>query len=47
VEATAIGNILVQARALGLVSGSLGDMRAIVSGSERLERYEPAVGVHA
>ena len=47
VEATAIGNILVQARALGLVSGSLGDMRAIVSGSERLERYEPAVGVRA
>ena len=42
-EATALGNILVQARALGLVSGGLDDLRAIVRGSERLERYEPAI----
>ena len=42
VEATAIGNILVQARALGLVSGGLDELRAIVRDSEHLQRYEPA-----
>ena len=44
VEATAIGNILVQARALGLVDGGLDELRAIVRGSERLQRYEPQGG---
>src|SRR4051794_29860210 len=42
VEATAIGNILVQARALGLVSGGLDQPRAIVRASEPLRHYEPA-----
>jgi rhamnulokinase len=42
VEATAIGNILVQARALGFVDGGLEELRAIVRGSEHLQRYEPA-----
>ena len=42
VEATAIGNILVQARALGLVNGGLDELRAIVRASEHLQRYEPA-----
>ena len=42
VEATAIGNILVQARALGLVHGGLDELRAIVRASEHLQRYEPA-----
>ena len=41
VEATAIGNILVQARADGLLS-SLSEMREIVASSCQLERYEPA-----
>ena len=31
VEATALGNVLVQARALGAVSGSLEDLRALVA----------------
>ena len=42
VEATAIGNILVQARALGLISGGLDELRAIVRESEPLQRFEPA-----
>ena len=31
VEATALGNVLVQARALGAVSGGLDDLRALVA----------------
>ena len=42
VEATAIGNILVQARSLGLVQGGLDDLRAIVRASEPLRRFEPS-----
>jgi rhamnulokinase len=42
VEATALGNVLVQARALGAVSGGLGALRALVRGTERLRRYEPS-----
>jgi rhamnulokinase len=41
VEATAIGNILVQARALGLVRGGLEELRRIVRDSETLQRYAP------
>jgi rhamnulokinase len=44
VEATAIGNILIQARTLGLVHGGLNELRALVRGSEPLQRYEPAGG---
>lgn len=35
VEATAIGNILVQARAVGLVTGTLEDLRALVARTTR------------
>jgi rhamnulokinase len=42
VEAAALGNALVQARALGAVDGGLTDLRAIVRGSLRVLRYEPA-----
>ena len=42
VEATALGNILVQARSLGLVSGDLAAMRAIVRDGQSLVRYEPS-----
>jgi rhamnulokinase len=42
VEATAIGNILVQVRSLGLVQGGLDEMRAIVRASEPLRRFEPS-----
>ncbi|MEU4833968.1 rhamnulokinase family protein [Streptosporangium sp. NPDC023615] len=41
VEATSIGNVLVQARADGAVSGTLADLRALIRRSQPLERYEP------
>ena len=41
-EATAIGNLLVQARAHGLVSGSLESLRAIVRDSFPVRTYTPA-----
>ncbi|HEU5421087.1 MAG TPA: rhamnulokinase family protein [Streptosporangiaceae bacterium] len=41
-EATAIGNILVQARALGAAPADLDGMRALVSASQELRRYEPS-----
>ncbi len=41
VEATAIGNVLVQARTRGLVSGDLETLRALVARSSRQVRYEP------
>ena len=41
VEATAIGNVLVQARALGWVSGDLEALRALVVASFPVVRYEP------
>ncbi|GLZ10797.1 carbohydrate kinase [Actinomadura sp. NBRC 104425] len=40
VEATALGNALVQARAHGVV-GDLAEMRALVAGTQPLRRYEP------
>ena len=42
VEATAIGNVLVQARTAGLVSGSLESLRSLVAHSFEPRRYEPA-----
>lgn len=44
VESAAIGNALVQARAIGAVSGDLTGLRALVAGSQRLQRYEPRGG---
>ncbi|WP_308113633.1 rhamnulokinase [Kineosporia corallincola] len=41
VEATAIGNILVQARAAGLIDGGLTRMRELVSQAFTPVRYEP------
>jgi rhamnulokinase len=41
VEATALGNVLVQARAQGFVSGELEDLRALVASSHRPRRYDP------
>ncbi len=41
VEATALGNVLVQARAAGTVRGSLEDLRALVRNTHQLVRYEP------
>jgi rhamnulokinase len=44
VEAAAIGNVLVQARALGAVAGSLRDLRQLVCDTTELHRYEPRGG---
>jgi rhamnulokinase len=41
VEAAAIGNALVQGRALGAIAGSRGEMRRLVAAHVQLERYEP------
>ena len=41
VEATAVGNILVQARAAGLISGDLQSMRALVRSTADLVSYQP------
>ena len=41
VEATAIGNVLVQSRALGLVDGDLSALRALVRATHSLRTYEP------
>jgi rhamnulokinase len=41
-EATAIGNILVQARALGAAPGDLDGMRALVRETQQLRRFEPS-----
>jgi rhamnulokinase len=42
VEATALGNALVQARALGAVEGGLAELRALLRATQPLTRYEPA-----
>ena len=44
VEATTIGNVLVQARAQGFVTGSLESMRALVASAFHPRRFEPATG---
>jgi rhamnulokinase len=41
VEAAALGNMLVQARAAGFIQGGLDEMRAVVRASEIIRRYEP------
>jgi rhamnulokinase len=41
VEASAVGNILVQARALGVAPAGLDEMRALVRASLPLRRFEP------
>ncbi|MFJ4210376.1 rhamnulokinase family protein [Paenarthrobacter sp. NPDC089675] len=40
VEATALGNVLVQARAAGVVQGGLAELRALVAAGTELSRYE-------
>jgi rhamnulokinase len=40
IEATALGNILIQARTAGAV-GSLQEIRSIVRASSSVKRYEP------
>ena len=41
VEATALGNVLVQARTIGAIDGSLEDLRALIAKTQDLVRFEP------
>jgi rhamnulokinase len=41
-EAAALGNVLVQARAAGVVSGSLSDIRSLLHRTQPLRQYEPS-----
>ena len=47
VEATALGNALVQARAIGALSGGLPELRGLLRRSLRLDRYVPSGAVAA
>lgn len=42
VEATALGNVLVQARTAGVVEGDLGAMRSLLRETQPVVRYSPA-----
>jgi rhamnulokinase len=42
VEATALGNVLVQARTAGVVEGDLGAMRSLLRETQPVVRYQPA-----
>ena len=46
VEAAAVGNLLIQARAAGALDGAgdLAELRALVSRTQQLRRYEPSRG---
>jgi len=44
VEATAIGNLLVQARAHGIIDADLETLRALVRASTTLRRHDPRPG---
>ena len=41
VEATAMGNVLVQARAAGAAAGGLAQLRSIIAAGASLGRFEP------
>jgi rhamnulokinase len=45
VEATALGNVLVQARAHGLLGGDLESLRSLVRATQELRTYEPRASV--
>ncbi|GGE57375.1 rhamnulokinase [Nesterenkonia cremea] len=42
VEATALGNLLIQARTAGTLSGGLSDLRSLIRRSQRIATYSPA-----
>ena len=44
VEATALGNVLVQARAAGRIDGGLETMRALLRDTQEVRRHQPAAG---
>ena len=45
-EASALGNVLVQARAAGVLAGGLAEMRTLVRSTHELVRYEPSGTAH-
>jgi rhamnulokinase len=45
VEATALGNVLVQARAHDLLTGDLETLRALVRSTQDVRRYEPRTSI--
>ena len=47
VEATALGNALIQARALGAVGGSMADLRRLLRETPQRRRYEPGTDQRA
>jgi len=47
VEATALGNALIQARAVGAIGGDLGELRQLIRHTQPLRRYEPATDTAA
>lgn len=47
VEGTALGNLVVQARAIGAISGGLKELRQVVRDSSELITYEPTPGAEA
>jgi rhamnulokinase len=42
VEATALGNVLVQARAAGVIEGDLGALRSVLRETQQIVRYQPS-----
>jgi rhamnulokinase len=46
VEATALGNVLVQARALGVDLPDLDAMRSLIRSTHQLVRHEPSQDAH-
>jgi rhamnulokinase len=42
VEAAALGNVLVQGRALGVTPDDLAGMRALLRSTQAIRRYEPS-----
>ncbi|MGY1639105.1 rhamnulokinase family protein [Geodermatophilus sp. SYSU D00742] len=42
VEAAALGNVLVQARAAGVLEGGLGDLRAVLRATQEVHTYTPS-----
>lgn len=47
VEGTAMGNMIIQLRAIGAIEGGLAELRRIVAASETVTRYEPNLEMRA
>jgi rhamnulokinase len=43
VEATAIGNLVIQARAAGVLKGALEDLRGLIAKNFKIEKYSPVL----